>query len=76
MEEVGDYTAEGFAVGIEKNRSVQPAWASMLNVPQRRIDGRQEGSSRAGRAGRRAADRPQRQSRRPGVRPDLGGRRP
>ncbi|MFF5009645.1 phage tail protein [Streptomyces phaeochromogenes] len=34
MEEVGDYTAEGFAVGIEKNRSVQPAWASMLNVPQ------------------------------------------
>jgi hypothetical protein len=34
MEEVGDYTAEGFAVGIEKNRSVQPAWASMLNVPR------------------------------------------
>lgn len=34
MEEVGDYTAEGFAVGVEKNRSVQPAWASMLNVPR------------------------------------------
>ncbi len=34
MEEVGDYTAQGFAVGIEKNRSVQPAWASMLNVPR------------------------------------------
>ncbi|MGA6223464.1 phage tail protein [Streptomyces umbrinus] len=34
MEEVGDYTAEGFAVGVQKNRSVQPAWASMLNVPR------------------------------------------
>lgn len=34
MEEVGDYTAEGFAQGITGNRSVQPAWASMLNVPR------------------------------------------
>lgn len=34
MEEVGDFTAEGFAVGVQKNRSVQPAWASMLNTPR------------------------------------------
>lgn len=33
MEEVGDYTAEGFALGMRKNRSVTPAWASMLNQP-------------------------------------------
>ncbi|MFB6548671.1 phage tail protein [Streptomyces sp. NPDC056405] len=33
MEEVGEYTAEGFALGIERNRRVKPAWASMLNVP-------------------------------------------
>lgn len=34
MEQVGDFTAQGFADGIRKNRSVQPAWASMLNTPQ------------------------------------------
>lgn len=34
MEEIGGHTAEGFAVGMRKNRSVTPAWASMLNVPQ------------------------------------------
>ncbi|MGW1614436.1 hypothetical protein ACWCQZ_34345, partial [Streptomyces sp. NPDC002285] len=34
MEQVGDFTAQGFADGIRKNRSVQPAWASMLNSPQ------------------------------------------
>lgn len=34
MEEVGDYTAEGFAVGMRKNRSVPPAWASMLSTPR------------------------------------------
>ncbi|MBX9392285.1 hypothetical protein K4749_01390 [Streptomyces sp. TRM72054] len=34
MEQVGDYTAQGFALGMRKNRSVQSAWASMLNVPQ------------------------------------------
>lgn len=34
MEEVGGYTAEGFALGIRKNRSVTPAWASMLNQPR------------------------------------------
>ncbi|MFE1024962.1 phage tail protein [Streptomyces sp. NPDC058818] len=33
MEEVGEYTAEGFALGIERNKRVKPAWASMLNVP-------------------------------------------
>jgi len=34
MEQVGDYTAEGFAVGMKRNRSVTPAWASMLNAPR------------------------------------------
>ncbi|MET8475437.1 phage tail protein [Streptomyces sp. NPDC006422] len=34
MEEVGDYTAEGFALGMRKNQSVTPAWASMLNAPR------------------------------------------
>jgi len=34
MEEVGDFTAEGFARGITGNRSVMPAWASMLNTPR------------------------------------------
>jgi hypothetical protein len=34
MEEVGDYTAEGFAQGITGNRSVTPAWESMLNTPR------------------------------------------
>ncbi|MCZ4516671.1 phage tail protein, partial [Streptomyces sp. ActVer] len=34
MEEVGSFTAEGFAVGMRKNRSVTPAWESMLNVPR------------------------------------------
>jgi hypothetical protein len=33
MEEVGDYTAEGFAQGITRNRSVTPAWESMLAAP-------------------------------------------
>lgn len=31
MMAVGDYTAEGFAVGMEKNRNVDTAWTSMLN---------------------------------------------
>lgn len=30
MEEVGDYTAEGFAVGIQKNSSTDRAWSSLL----------------------------------------------
>lgn len=34
MEQVGSFTAEGFAVGMRKNRSVTPAWESMLNVPR------------------------------------------
>lgn len=34
MQEVGDQTAEGFAVGVQRNRSKDQAWASMLNVPQ------------------------------------------
>ncbi|MFC4466696.1 hypothetical protein ACFPH6_19550 [Streptomyces xiangluensis] len=34
MEEVGSYTADGFALGITRNRSVMPAWASMLNAPR------------------------------------------
>ncbi|MGA5435484.1 hypothetical protein ACPCIZ_12920 [Streptomyces cellulosae] len=33
MEEIGDFTAEGFARGIERNTSVRPAWDSMLNQP-------------------------------------------
>ncbi|MCZ4602911.1 phage tail protein [Streptomyces sp. Lzd4kr] len=33
MMKIGDHTAEGFAVGMRKNRSVQPAWTSMLNTP-------------------------------------------
>ncbi|MEJ8671858.1 hypothetical protein WKI71_36495 [Streptomyces sp. MS1.AVA.1] len=34
MEQVGDFTAQGFADGIRKNRAIQQAWASMLNTPQ------------------------------------------
>ncbi|MFI1728179.1 hypothetical protein ACH40E_02850 [Streptomyces acidicola] len=34
MEQVGDFTAEGFAVGMKRNRSVTPAWESMLNQPR------------------------------------------
>jgi hypothetical protein len=32
MQKLGHYTAEGFAVGIENNRSVRSAWSSMLDV--------------------------------------------
>jgi phosphotransferase system IIB component len=32
MQEVGHYTAEGFSVGIDKNKNVDTSWASMLNV--------------------------------------------
>jgi hypothetical protein len=39
MEEVGDFTAEGFARGITGNRSVMPAWASMLNAPRQTSGG-------------------------------------
>ncbi|WML79188.1 phage tail protein [Streptomyces sp. VNUA74] len=46
MEEVGEFTAEGFALGIERNKRVKPAWASMLNVPT------SAGSSRSLPAGR------------------------
>ncbi|MFC8515473.1 phage tail protein [Streptomyces sp. NPDC057257] len=34
MMQVGHYAAEGFAHGIRRNRSVRPAWESMLNVPR------------------------------------------
>lgn len=34
MMQVGDYTAEGFAIGMRKNRSITPAWESMLNQPR------------------------------------------
>lgn len=34
MMQVGDMTAEGFAQGMTRNRSVTPAWESMLNVPR------------------------------------------
>lgn len=34
MMQVGDYTAEGFALGMRKNRSITPAWESMLNQPR------------------------------------------
>lgn len=43
MEDVGHYTAEGFAVGMKKNKSVRPAWASMLNVPRTARTGGQGG---------------------------------
>lgn len=33
MEEVGDYTAEGFAVGVKKNTGIDEAWLSMLGGP-------------------------------------------
>jgi hypothetical protein len=33
MMQVGHHTAEGFALGIQKNRRVPNAWSSMLNVP-------------------------------------------
>lgn len=32
-ERIGEFTAEGFAVGMRKNRSTDSAWSSMLNVP-------------------------------------------
>lgn len=34
MAKVGDQTAEGFALGMVRNRSVRPAWESMLNMPR------------------------------------------
>ncbi|MFH9073454.1 hypothetical protein [Streptomyces alboflavus] len=49
MEEIGDYTAEGFALGMRRNRSVTPAWASMLNVPPQTTADR--GASASARAG-------------------------
>lgn len=33
MMKVGHHTAEGFALGIQKNRRVSSAWESMLNTP-------------------------------------------
>jgi hypothetical protein len=30
MEEIGGFTADGFALGIERNKRVRPAWESML----------------------------------------------
>ncbi|MGC9536525.1 hypothetical protein [Streptomyces sp. UG1] len=53
MEEIGGFTADGFALGIERNRKVQPAWASMLNVPR----GGAPGGARAAPAVR-GGDRP------------------
>jgi hypothetical protein len=35
---IGEYTAEGFAVGMKENRSIDTAWASMLN-PKNGISG-------------------------------------
>jgi hypothetical protein len=32
MEKVGDFTAEGFAVGMKKNSSADAAWSSMLTT--------------------------------------------
>lgn len=32
MQQVGDYTAEGFALGMRKNKNVDTSWMSMLNV--------------------------------------------
>jgi len=44
MMKVGHHTAEGFALGIQKNKSVPSAWESMLNVPK----GGAAGSARGG----------------------------
>lgn len=42
MQDVGHYTAEGFAVGVEKNKRVDSAWESMLTTSG------SSGSSRGG----------------------------
>ncbi|MFD9398334.1 phage tail protein [Streptomyces sp. NPDC060011] len=34
MEQVGHHTAEGFALGMTRNKSIRPAWSSMLNLPR------------------------------------------
>lgn len=49
MQDVGHFTAEGFAVGIKKNRRVDNAWTSMLNVPSEGAAG--ISASQAGGAG-------------------------
>lgn len=46
MERVGHYTAEGFVVGMEKNRKAATAWDSMLNVRKAPVTG--GGSASAG----------------------------
>lgn len=45
MQEVGHYTAEGFAVGVQKNKRVDSAWESMLTT------GSSIGSSSGGSSG-------------------------
>jgi hypothetical protein len=52
MEQVGDFTAQGFADGIRNNRSVQPAWASMLNTPQGGVSHAQGRAAVVGSGGR------------------------
>mgnify|MGYP001614790968 CR=1 FL=1 len=47
MEEVGHFTAEGFAIGMEKNRSAPMAWESMFNAPPSG-----QGTATSGRGGR------------------------
>jgi hypothetical protein len=48
METIGGQTAEGFAQGIQRNRSVQPAWASMLNMPRNGAGGGRPGGTAGG----------------------------
>lgn len=47
---IGEYTAEGFAVGMKENRSIDTAWASMLN-PKNRAAGSGGVSGAAGGGG-------------------------
>lgn len=46
MEEVGHYTAEGFAVGMQKNQSTDSAWTSMLHAPSGASGGSAGGGAR------------------------------
>jgi hypothetical protein len=48
MEEVGRFTAEGFAVGMTKNRSVDTAWTSMLNTGPAPAGGNGDGGGAGG----------------------------
>jgi hypothetical protein len=48
MQKLGHYTAEGFALGIEKNSRPEHAWTSMLNVPASSSGGASYAGGRSG----------------------------